>query len=155
MHYIIISNCFGVEFGHADSEHRLLAVVLVARLGSWAIVWSLNHADFTLIFTSILVGHVILSLRVRHLVVVTVLLNVCALQLLLGTLRLRIGVNNAWVSNLVGRMLSWMAMHRIRIPVDVRIVGAMVVAVCRILEMIDYILLISGCCAHIRLVISW
>ena len=45
-------------------------------------------------------------------------------------------------------------MHRIRIPVDVRIVGAMVVAVCRILEMIDYILLISGCCAHIRLVIS-
>ena len=119
-------------------------------LWSRSVVWSLNHADFALIFklVTILIRHVILSLRVwYHLIVVLVLLY----WLLMSILRLRISVlDHTRVSNLVWGMLRWMHLLALMwVPVDVRIIRTVVIAMRRVLEWVYHILLVR--CSHIRL----
>lgn len=116
-----------------------------------SVVWSLDHADFALIFklVRVLIGHVIVRLRVwYHLIVVLVLLY----WLLLGILRLRISVDHAWVSYLVWRVLRWvdlLAVSLVWVPVDVWIIRTVVVAMRGMLEWVNNILLVR--CSHIRL----
>ena len=49
-------------------------------------------------------------------------------------------------------MLGRVNLLAIRIPIDIGVVGTMVIAVSRILEMVNHVLLVGCCCAHIRLV---
>ena len=137
----------------------------MASLWPRTVVWSLYHANFALVvrLTGVKVRHVILGLRVGYLTEVIVMLLYWLLcvwcVLLLGTLRLWVSVDDARISNLVTvvlRGLDLLAVMRVRVPVDVRAVWTVVVAVWWVLELRDHILLVrcSSSWSHIWLVKS-
>jgi len=132
----------------------------MASLRPWAVVRPLDHAGLALVFELVRVlvhGHVVVGLGVWHLTEVAVRLQ----RLLLGAvalLGLRVGVGDARVPHLVRGVLrgvDLLAVVLVWVPDDVRVVGTMVVAVGRVLELADHILLVrcSVSWSHVRLVV--